>query len=133
MAKDAKGHGSEARGGGSWRTAVDSQGHVVSMPPHLNAPDISDHDAARALAQGGNKSAPVPIHSGAAGRMDAARGASEALARGDFPLADAIRRANGLPGGNADQPGWKPAKGTEARYAAAVKMRDPVTANLMKR
>lgn len=42
--KDAKGHGSDSRGA------------------------ISDADAAKALAGGGAKSEPVPVHPGAAGR-----------------------------------------------------------------
>jgi hypothetical protein len=141
MAKDAKGHGSEKRGGGGFVQGLqpmtpDQQKTLLGRTTPLDSgarasfgggqPVASNAHAAATLASG-LKSAAVDTHPA----MAAAYAASAALARGDFPLADATRRANGLPHGNADQPGWKPAKGTEARYAAAVKMRDPTTHMLL--
>lgn len=101
--KDAKGHGSEKRGGSFQDVARGHQLNIarrtVKMPAgiagvmggmsqseahafiqqHGSAADkkmaaeyaqIPDHLAAAALAQGGAKSAPVPVHPGASGRSD---------------------------------------------------------------
>lgn len=53
--KDARGHGSDARG-----SAMDTALSRISQA-------FGDKQAAGALAQGHPKSAPVPIHPGAAG------------------------------------------------------------------
>jgi hypothetical protein len=90
--KDAKGHGSEKRGGASAVTAsayggkptwhgITSSGQKVtnqagnkisyaSPEAAVAGAHLTDQQAAAALAQGGAKSAPVPIHDGAAGRSD---------------------------------------------------------------
>ena len=89
MAKDAKGHGSEKRGGASPVQSENAPfksrlgplaGDLRTNPsgPHVAAGvdksgrtvpvTVSDADAAKALAGGGAKSAAVPVHSGAAGR-----------------------------------------------------------------
>lgn len=95
--KDAKGHGSNARGGTSeaQRTVNQSRGrrgttlgyagrdaqgrtYVQALTDHdrfpkqnPTMPNAEDYRTpAAALAQGGAKSAPVPVHSGAAGRSD---------------------------------------------------------------
>lgn len=102
--KDAKGHGSNPRGGASakdqrsyaglrprgtirpevfGKTFFTRQGVTTSNgstatghfaapagSPNVLGPFPSDKEAQAALAQGGAKSASVPIHSGAAGRSD---------------------------------------------------------------
>jgi hypothetical protein len=112
MAKDAKGHGSEKRGGASavaapayegkptwhgvmpngqkvtnqagnklsyaspeaavagaaWQHGVEGRSLAARDP--LQNPQLNDKQAASALAQGGAKSAPVPVHGGATGRSD---------------------------------------------------------------
>ena len=81
MAKDAKGHGSEKRGGGvsdadiaQYNATIRKNSERQAASSDLaraNAPDgLTDKQAASALAQGGAKSAPVPVHNGAAGRSD---------------------------------------------------------------
>ncbi len=83
--KDAKGHGSDARGGSSiqllgpkkWipRVPGSQSEHPSQLPSGAQGAKmilntISDSQARAALAQGGAKSAPVPVHSGAAGRAE---------------------------------------------------------------
>lgn len=85
MAKDAKGHGSEKRGGlprgtvpayagrdalgRTYTGAIRDHDRFPKQNPTMpNAEDYrTDQDAARQLAQGNPKAAPVPVHSGANG------------------------------------------------------------------
>lgn len=108
--KDAKGHGSNPRGGGvgakpipdsPYHKKSDAELHYIMRDANEAAQNmrgvnaqaegkyldqvndaatvlgyrsrggVQDKDAAAALAQGGAKSAPVPVHPGAAGRSDA--------------------------------------------------------------
>ena len=86
--KDAKGHGSNSRGGtladratqakrramqthemqetlSAYKQIIPGKNAGRSLPPAAN---ITDQDAAHVLARGGAKSAQVPIHGGAIGR-----------------------------------------------------------------
>jgi len=60
--KDAQGHGSDARGVAD---AAATEGHIPSVGTQLDPSQhtqVTDYDAAGALAQGGAKSAPVAAH-----------------------------------------------------------------------
>lgn len=92
MAKDAKGHGSEKRGGSTFdrlNAARKADGYAPMsekqrgvhdfldymdgsgpMPDAMKAAGISDNQAADTLGQGHPKSQPVPVHPDAAGRKD---------------------------------------------------------------
>lgn len=103
MPKDARGHGSNPRGGGRDQKGLEKR-------HGLKSGDLGDP------------------------RSRAAYRASEALAKGDFKAADAIRRSVGLPGGNADRaaasqlasgPKSAPAPVHEAMREAAFREKDP--------
>lgn len=81
MAKDAKGHGSDARGGSGqnvspgqmeayMRFAQGFTGSGAVKDPGRTNIGVSDAQAANALAGGGAKSDAVPVHGGATGRND---------------------------------------------------------------
>ena len=80
--KDAKGHGSNSRGGGDYAKSASGQpgynprvqggGRMFGRQPTAaeraqNSQAVSDFAAKVALAQGGTKSGDVPVHSGARG------------------------------------------------------------------
>ena len=83
MAKDAKGHGSEKRSGSDFvqglqpMTPDQQVAKLVAGHPGI----VSDADAAKALAGGGAKSEPVPVHSGAAGAQSWNQNPPEVVAR----------------------------------------------------
>jgi hypothetical protein len=88
MAKDAKGHGSEARGGSGIsdalktynqrRIAGEAQTRADEAKSRAAAGNamlgISDKDAASTLAQGSAKSAPVDVHPAQVGQMKMSAG-----------------------------------------------------------
>lgn len=84
MAKDAKGHGSEGRGG-PVTVSVDPSKigyRIADIGPggvERNITYGGDAAAAATLAQGHPKSAPVPVHGGATGRGDASAGAGKRI------------------------------------------------------
>lgn len=109
MAKDAKGHGSDGRGGVhpadaayAARQKLASERVVPALVGSVTA-DIrnqngiaSDQQAAATLAQGHPKSAPVPIHAGAAGRgMTLHAEATENKASGEQDHQQRTYRYNG--------------------------------------
>lgn len=71
-ARQANARGSAAQSGSGRKTEPQTaQEFGEYVRQQQAAHPVSDQDAAAALASGGAKSAPVPVHSGAAGRNPA--------------------------------------------------------------